>query len=90
MGPGQVGVLLNDPLATGKGPIDTLFLAGTDPTKSTLSVTVKKAKTGSDGLVNIGDIQGSGLKSLTATSSNLVGGGINGTDGLDLSGCWAA
>jgi hypothetical protein len=84
-GAGQVGVLLNDPLATGKGPIDTLLLAGTDASKSTLSVTVTRAKTG-DGLVRIGDIQGTGLKALTASASNLVGGGITSNGGINLSG----
>lgn len=80
-GPGQVGVL-----PTGTGSIDTIFLAGTDPTmKSTLSITLQKPQVG-DGLISIGDIEGSGLKDLNASSSNLVGGGINQDDGIHLTG----
>jgi len=82
VGPGQVGVLLNGPDAPEMGSIDTIFLAGTDPTKSTLSITVKKA----NDLVNLGDVQGSGLKSLVASACDLVGGGINNNGGINLSG----
>jgi hypothetical protein len=75
-GPGQVGVVLDDPHGTGKGPIASILLTDTNPTKSILSITVTKAPRG-DGLVSIGSIVGTGLKALVASASNLVGTGIN-------------
>jgi hypothetical protein len=73
-GPGHVAVVLDDPDGDGKGPIQTVYLEGTGA-KSTLTVTVQKAKAG-DGLVTIGTIDGTGLKSLQAPKSPLIGEGI--------------
>lgn len=69
-GPGQVVFDPNDPDLNGKGPIGHLTLVGTNPAKSRLSVTTKKAKTG-DGRVSIAVIDGSALKALTARNSDL-------------------
>jgi hypothetical protein len=63
-------------VGNGGGPIDQILLTNTDAT-STLSVTVKRGRQGGDGLVDIGSIVGSGLKSLNAPKANLVGDGIN-------------
>jgi hypothetical protein len=73
-GPGQVGLLLNDPDADTRGPIDTLVVIGTDPGRSTMTVSLKK-KVG-DGLIPLGGVVGTGLKSLKAPASDLVGSGI--------------
>lgn len=70
-GPGQMKFLPDDADADGKGPIGLMLLSGTDPAKSSLSVTVKKAKTG-DGRVSIGAIEGTGLKAITAAGSDLL------------------
>ncbi|WP_193789023.1 hypothetical protein, partial [Zavarzinella formosa] len=72
---GQIAVIQDDPDGTGKGPIKGIYLQGTDATKSVLTITVVKAK-GGDGLVSIGAIEGSGLKTLSAAASDLTGGGI--------------
>ena len=74
-GPGQVSVVLSDSDGDLTGAIDQIFLQNTDSASSVLSVTVKKAKTG-NGFVDIGRVEGSGLKSLTASSSDLVGTGV--------------
>jgi hypothetical protein len=66
----QVSLVVN-----GVGPIDQILLTNTDAT-STLSVTVKRGRQG-DGLVDIGSIVGSSLKSLNAPKANVVGDGIN-------------
>jgi hypothetical protein len=72
-GPGTASVFVLDLDLDGKGPIDQIRLSGTDPKKSKLTITVKKAKTGSDGLVNIGSIVGSGIGGITAKLSDLIG-----------------
>ncbi len=82
IGAGRVGVLLDDPNGDGKGSIDTVFVAGTDPLKSKLAVTVTKFKAkapapSGDGLVSVGAVVGSGLAGLTATASDLVGAGVS-------------
>jgi autotransporter-associated beta strand protein len=74
-GPGTVAALLADPTGNGQGPINRIYLNGTDPTKSRLSIAVKKGKTG-DGYVSIGDINGSGLKSISARNCDLIGGRV--------------
>jgi hypothetical protein len=71
-GPGQMQFLPDDPDLNGEGPIGLVRLTGTDPAKSTLSIAVKTAPSG-DGRVGINRIQGSGLKSISAAASNLVG-----------------
>lgn len=73
-GAGQLGFVPNAP--NGRGPIGALLLEGTDSTRSKLSVTVKKAGTG-DGRVALESLTGNaGLKSILASASDLVGGGI--------------
>jgi hypothetical protein len=77
-GPGQVGVLVSDPDANGKGPIERVVLAGTSSSHSSLTISVKKAKTTQDGgRVSIDRIEGTGLKLLSARASDLVGDGVN-------------
>ena len=78
---GKVGtatVFKSDPDGDGFGPIERIDLANTDPAKSALTIKVKKAKGGfGDGRSKLGEVIGSGLKSLTATSTDLEGLGIN-------------
>ncbi|WP_193789080.1 autotransporter outer membrane beta-barrel domain-containing protein, partial [Zavarzinella formosa] len=71
----KIAVIQDDPNGTGKGPIKGIYLQDTDATKSVLTITVVRAK-GGDGLVGIGAIEGSGLKTLSAAKSDLTGGGI--------------
>jgi parallel beta-helix repeat protein len=77
---GRVGSLTYY-LTNGAGPISEIDLTGTDPTKSTLSITVKKPRHGTgDGLTAIGEIDGignAGLKSLSMSKADLVGAGLN-------------
>ena len=61
-------------LTDGKGPIAEIDLAGTDPTKSTLNVTVKKISTGT---VGVGQIYGTGVRLINLSKSPLIGAGIN-------------
>jgi hypothetical protein len=75
-GPGTVDFVQSGPDVNGDGSIDSLTLAGTT-SKSALSVTVKKNKNGGDGLVSIGSISGTTLKSITASSSDLIGSGLD-------------
>ena len=60
----------------GGGGISEIDLEGTDPAKTTVTVAVKTVP-GGDGRVRIGEINGTGLKSLKAKSADLVGAGIN-------------
>jgi hypothetical protein len=65
-------------LTNGKGPISEIDLAGTDPLKSTVSITVKKPKHGKgDGRIQIDEVDGAGFKSFTARTGDLVGAGFN-------------
>lgn len=75
-GPGQVALFLDDADGDGKGPISHIVLQNTNPLTSLLTISVKKA-IGGDGIVTIGMIQGSGLKSIKAAASDLVGAGID-------------
>lgn len=74
-GPGEIGLFIDDPDRDGRGPIDQIFLRGTDPEQSKLTVSVRPGPAG-DGLVDINEIMGSGLKSLNAKQGNLVGHGV--------------
>lgn len=74
-GGGQFSVVLHDPDSDGKGPISQIVVQNTDPLRSRLAISVQKA-VGGDGIVTIGLIQGSGLRSIMARSSDLVGAGI--------------
>jgi Bacterial Ig-like domain/Calx-beta domain/Right handed beta helix region len=78
---GKVGtatVYLTDPDGDGRGPIELIELAGTDPAKSTLTITTKRPPNGTGDLrVSVGEITGTGLKSLTATKADLNGAGIH-------------
>jgi ELWxxDGT repeat protein len=78
-GPGSVKYYLTDPDGDGKGPIELIELSGTDSNHSVLNVAVKKPKAPavSDGLVNIGAIVGTGVKSLNLSKVILNGTGIN-------------
>lgn len=70
-GPGKIGFVQHD-----TGGIQRVHLSDTDPLRSRLSVTVKKA-IGSNALVNLDSVTGTGLKNFTAKSSDLLGPGIN-------------
>jgi len=76
---GKVGSLTYY-LTNGAGPISEVDVIGTDPTKSTVSITVKKPKGGTgNGLTTIGEIDGmgtAGLKSLSMAKADLTGDGI--------------
>ena len=74
-GAGKVAVVLSDPDANGKGPIDQIIVQNTSSATSTLTITVTKALHG-DGAVSIGRVAGSELKTLTASNSDLVGEGV--------------
>jgi Bacterial Ig-like domain/Calx-beta domain len=71
-------------LTNGQFPISEIDLNGTDPAKSTVSIAVKRPKGAtSDGLVGIGEIDGTGLKSLSL-GKNYLDGSVG--DGINLSG----
>jgi hypothetical protein len=71
-------------LTNGQGPVAEIDLVGTDPTNSTLAITVKKPRGGTgDGLVGIGEIDGTGLKSLSLGKNYLDG---SAGDGIHLTG----
>lgn len=74
-GPGAVAVNLDDTNASGGNFIEQIFLQDTDPKKSKLSVTVKKAS-GGDGLVKVGRIVGVALASITGAAIDLMQSGI--------------
>ena len=74
---GKVGTLMYY-LTNGAGPIAEIDLDGTSPTKSTVAITVKKPRHGTgDGRIDLGEVDGSGLKSFTAKSSDLIGAGFH-------------
>jgi hypothetical protein len=74
---GKVGTLTYY-LTNGAGPISAIELAGTDPAKSTLSLTVRTPRgTGGSGRTSIGEITGSGMKSLSLAKADLDGSGIH-------------
>jgi Calx-beta domain len=65
-------------LSDGIGPISEIDTAGTDSSKSVVNVAVKKLKGGAtDGRVAIGEIDGTGVKTISAPKGDLVGTGIN-------------
>lgn len=65
----------------GVGPISEIDLIGTNPTKSTLTITAVKPRGGlGDARVNLGEINGTGLKTLSIAAADLdgsFGNGIN-------------
>jgi hypothetical protein len=73
-GPGALSVVQDDN-GSGRGPIRAIYLTGTSPAASVLTILVTRA--GGDGLVNVGTITGSGLLSIVAGSCDLVGRGID-------------
>ncbi|HEX3147588.1 MAG TPA: ELWxxDGT repeat protein [Gemmataceae bacterium] len=74
---GKVGSL-NYYLTNGIGPIAKMDLAGTDPSKSIVSVGVKKPKGGNgNGRVQIGEVDGTGAKSLALAKTDVTGAGIH-------------
>jgi len=82
-GPGTLFVTLDDPDGDGQGAIKLIEVVGSVANKSTLSVTVTKKGSGTDGQVNIGQITvDGGLKKLSAGKANLVGAGLSMTDSL--------
>lgn len=74
-GPGSLGLFQTDADGDGIGPVERIQLAGTSATKSKLSITVTKAKTG-DGFTTVGEIVGGDLKALSAAKVNISGSGL--------------
>jgi parallel beta-helix repeat protein len=78
---GKVGtatVYITDPDGDGRGPIEWIDLAGTDAAKSSLTITPKKPKGGTgNGLSTLDEVSGTGLKSLTAAKTDLIGTGLH-------------
>ena len=74
---GKVGTLTYY-LTNGTGPIAEIDLDSTSSTKSSVAITVKKPRHGAgDGRISIDEVDGSGLKSFTAKSSDLVDAGFH-------------
>lgn len=74
---GKVGTLKYY-LTNGSGPISAIELAGTNPAKSTLSLAVRTPRgSGGNGHTSIGEITGSGLKTLSLAKADLDGPGID-------------
>lgn len=61
-------------LTNGTGPISEIDLADTDPAKTVVSVSIKKPK--GDGRVDIGEINGTGVRTLSLAAADLIGHGI--------------
>jgi subtilisin-like proprotein convertase family protein len=83
---GKVGtakVYITDPDGDGKGPIELIEVAGTNPAAgkaptATVTVTPSKPKGGTgDGFVTIGGVTGTALKSFSAPKMDLIGDGFN-------------
>jgi hypothetical protein len=73
-GPGTIEVAQADADGDGRGPIDYLFVDGTDPERSSVDVIVTK-RPGSDGHVSIGQIEmEAGLDWIIAPNSDLLHG----------------
>jgi Calx-beta domain/FG-GAP-like repeat/FG-GAP repeat len=74
LGPATAGGLAQVYMTNGASPISLIELSGTNPAKTTLSLSIKK---GGDGTIAIGSITGSGLKSINLSKAQLNGEGIN-------------
>ena len=74
-GNGTATVVPLDPGGTGHGPIDSITLLGTD-SKSSLSITVAKNKSGGDGRISIGSIISGGLAAFSAPAADLTGSAV--------------
>lgn len=75
-GPGTLNAVLLDPDSDDRGSLDQLFLTGSTA-KTKVTVTVKKNKTGGDGIVAIGDLTVTGdLGAFTAKQSDFIVDGI--------------
>ena len=84
---GTLELFRTDPDGNDQGPIELITLTGTNPLKSMVTVTVTKAARAvnptADGKTSIGTVVGTGLKTFTASKSDLVGLGVDvGTDYL--------
>jgi hypothetical protein len=79
-GPGALSVVQDDPGNTGVGPIKTIYLKGTDPSASVLTIHVTR-KVG-DGFISVGGIVGPGLLQIAAGTADLAGTGT----GINLTG----
>jgi hypothetical protein len=67
-------------LTEGRLPFSEIDLAGTDPTKTTVTIAVKKPKGATAAGLGIGEVDGTGFKTFTATGWALDGAGFNLTD----------
>jgi autotransporter-associated beta strand protein len=75
-GPGLLAIDI-DADGNGRGPIQRIQVAGTAPALSALNVALLGSARTSDKLVRIGSIAGTGLASISAAASNLVGAGVD-------------
>lgn len=73
-----VNVYLTDPDGDGKGPIEWIDMANTDPLKSVVSISVAKSKVSADnGHIALAEMTGTGLRSFSGRTVDLDGPGIN-------------
>jgi hypothetical protein len=75
-GPGLLAIDI-DADGNGRGPIQRIQVAGTAPAFSALNVALLGSARTSDKLVRIGSIAGTGLASISAAASDLVGAGVD-------------
>jgi trimeric autotransporter adhesin len=75
LSPATVGTLQYY-LTDGAEPIDRIVLTNTSSTKSTVTLSVKKAS-GANGTTDVREVIGSGVKTLNLAKANLSGVGIN-------------
>src|SRR5262249_54664672 len=69
---------ITDPDGDRNGPIELIDLASTDPLRSRLIITAKKPLGGTgDGRASLAEVTGTGLKFLSAPTTDLNGPGIN-------------
>lgn len=76
-GPGTLVFSQADPDSDGVGPVRSLYVTGTDPKKSNLTLSVARARGTGDGLTTIAEISGSDLRAISAARANLIGRGVN-------------
>ncbi|HJZ91603.1 MAG TPA: FG-GAP-like repeat-containing protein [Gemmataceae bacterium] len=75
---GTATVYITDPDGDRNGPIELIDLASTDPLRSRLIITAKKPLGGTgDGRASLAEVTGTGLKFLSAPTTDLNGPGIN-------------
>ena len=76
-GPGTLVFSQADPDLNGIGPVKSLYVTGTDPNRSTITLSVARARGTGDGLTTVSEIGGSDLRFISARKANLVGRGVD-------------